>query len=176
MEYLPKNYYVKKFRSKNKKKSLKRENKKKHEEFLGKRIMTKEGKVDIHVLIPQDLYEMLLRIGPQTYGRGRGWLSAIVEEALREYLTPRAHTQMHTNPSHGVLKVWNTVVEKIKEILNMPIKPKEVPEKILDLAIVETRGSDPRTVAKWKRVFEDSGLIKHVGGHPPNRVFELFIV
>jgi len=143
---------------------------------IGKKILTKDGKVAIQVLIPMDLYEALLRVGPSIYGMSRGWLSALVEEALRQFLAPRLHTQIHTNPRYGVLKVWYAIIEKIKEILNTPIKPKEVPEKILNLAISEVRGSDPRTIEKWKKVFQQHGLIKHVGGSPPNRIFELFIV
>jgi len=41
------------------------------------------------------------------------------------------------------------------------------------LAIAETRGSDPRTIAKWKKLFEKSGLIKYAGGIYPNRIYEL---
>ena len=137
-----------------------------------------KDKVQLHVLIDKNLYEQLIALAPAIYGQGRyrGAISYVVEEALRQFLAPRLHTQIHTNPSHGVLKVWYAIVEKIKEILNTPIKPREVPEKILNLAISEVRGSDPRTIEKWKKVFQQHGLIKHVGGAPPNRIFELFIV
>jgi hypothetical protein len=65
------------------------------------------------------------------------------------------------------------VKEKVKEILNLDYTPDEVPEKILDQAISEVRGSDPRTINKWKSLFERSKLIKYIGGFPPNRVVEL---
>jgi len=48
-----------------------------------------------------------------------------------------------------------------------------VPEKVLDQAISEVRGSDPRTLKKWKNIFQKSGLIKYIGGLPPNRIVEL---
>jgi len=129
----------------------------------------------LHVLVSEDVYKMLIEIAPLIYGTNkyRGAVSAIVEEALRQYLEPRLHTQIHTNPKRSVRIVYNQVVEKVKEILHLSFKPEEVPEKILDLAISEVRGSDWRTIDKWKDVFTKSGLIKPVGGNPPNRIFEL---
>jgi len=129
----------------------------------------------LHVLISEDVYRMLVEIAPLVYGANkyRGAVSAIVEEALRLYLEPRLHTQIHTNPKRSVRIVYSHVVDKIKEILHLSFKPEEVPEKILDLAISETRGSDWRTIEKWKEIFMKSGLIKPVGGSPPNRIFEL---
>jgi len=35
------------------------------------------------------------------------------------------------------------------------------------------RGSDPRTISKWKRIFYRFGLIKYLGGTYPNRIVEL---
>jgi di/tripeptidase len=65
------------------------------------------------------------------------------------------------------------VVEKIKEIMHWDFKPDQIPERVLDQAIAEVRGSDPRTVKKWKNILQKSGLIKFIGGFPPNRVVEL---
>ena len=133
------------------------------------------NKVRLEVLIDREVYELLTKLAPSIYGQGkyRGALSYVVEEALRHYLVPRLHTQTHTNPRHSIRLVYERVVDKLKEITHLPFKPKEVPEKVLDLAIAEVRGSDPRTVAKWKATFERSGLIKFVGGHAPNRMVEL---
>jgi hypothetical protein len=41
------------------------------------------------------------------------------------------------------------------------------------MAIAETRGGDPRTVERWKSQFLRLGLVKFIGGSPPNRVVEL---
>ena len=134
-----------------------------------------KNKVRLEVLIDREVYELLIKMAPSIYGQGkyRGALSYIVEEALRYYLASRALTQTHTNPRASIRQVYEKVVDKLKEITHLPFKPKEIPEKILDLAIAEVRGSDPRTIAKWKTMFEKVGLIKFVGGLTPNRMVEL---
>jgi hypothetical protein len=137
---------------------------------------TPKGKRHLHVLIDEELYKLLIETAPGIYGqsRYRGALSYIVEEALRHYLLPLAHTKStQNNPRLGIRSVYNMVVEKIKEIMHYDFKPTEIPEKILDQAIAEVRGSDPRTLKKWKSTFQKSGLIKYIGGSPPNRIVEL---
>ena len=137
---------------------------------------TPKGKRHLHVLIDEELYKLLIETAPGIYGqsRYRGALSYIVEEALRHYLLPLAHTKStQNNPRLGIRSVYNIVVEKIKEIMHYEFKPDQVPEKILDQAISEVRGSDPRTLRKWKNIFQKSGLIKYLGGFPPNRIVEL---
>jgi len=138
-----------------------------------RKVYTRKGKVTLHVLIEKDLYDKLIQIAPIVYGSSKGALSYVVEEALRYWLGPRLHTQMHTNPSRSIATVYNTVIEKVKEILKIDIKPYEVPEKILDAAIAQVRGSDPRTISKWKDTFIGAGLIKVLGGREPKRIFEL---
>jgi hypothetical protein len=132
-----------------------------------------KGKVQINPLISEELYKLLLEVAPSWYGKNRGAISHVVEEALRQYLLPRAHTNSTQNPRLGVRSIYNQVIEKIKEIMHWDFKPDQVPEKILDRAIAETRGSDPRTINKWKAAFQRAGLIKFIGGFPPNRVVEL---
>jgi hypothetical protein len=132
-----------------------------------------KGKVQINPLISEELHRLLLEVAPAWYGKTHGAISAIVEEALRHYLLPRQHTASTQNPRLGVRLIYNQVVEKIKEIMHYDFKPTEVTEKVLDQAIAEVRGSDPRTIRKWKNVFQKSGLIKFIGGSPPNRVVEL---
>ena len=132
-----------------------------------------KGKRVLFVYISEDLYKQLIEIDPAWYGKHHGALSALVEEALRHYLTPRLHTTSTQNPRRGVRAVYNQVVEKIKEIMHWDFKPDQIPEKVLDQAIAEVRGSDPRTINKWKNIFQKSGLIKYIGGIPPNRIVEL---
>jgi hypothetical protein len=132
-----------------------------------------KGKVQINPLISEELYKLLIEIAPAWYGKSRGAISAIVEEALRHYLLPRAHTQSTQSPKYDIRQVYNQVVEKIKEIMRCDYKPSEVVERVLDQAIAEVRGSDPRTIRKWKGSFERAGLIKFVGGFAPNRIVEL---
>ncbi len=130
------------------------------------------NKRQLKVWISEETYNLLVEYAPEIYGQVHGSLSYVVEEAIKRYLLPYKHTQMHTNPKLSVRMVYQRVKETIKEITHNPIVF-EVPEKILDLAISETRGSDPRTIAKWKNLFIKQGLIKPVGGMTPNRVFEL---
>jgi hypothetical protein len=136
---------------------------------------TPKGKKHLHVLIDEELYKLLIETAPGVYGQGkyRGALSYIVEDALRQYLLPRAHKNTQNNPNRSVKHVYGLVKDKVKEIMKLDYAPDEVPEKILDLAIAEVRGSDPRTIAKWKGIFEKSKLIKYLGGFPPNRIVEL---
>jgi hypothetical protein len=129
--------------------------------------------VQINPVISKDLYKLLVEVAPAWYGKARGGISAIVEEALRQYLLPRAHTNSTQNPRLGVRSIYNQVVDKIKEIMHYDFKPSEVVEKTLDQAIAEVRGSDPRTIKKWKNTFQKAGLIKFIGGSPPNRIVEL---
>ena len=134
-----------------------------------------KGKRHLHVLIDEEIYKLLVETAPAIYGQSkyRGAVSFVVEEALRQYLIPRLRTASTQNPRLGVRHVYNQVVEKIKEIMHWDFKPDQVPEKILDQAIAEVRGSDPRTLKKWKNIFQKSGLIKYIGGFPPNRIVEL---
>jgi hypothetical protein len=131
-----------------------------------------KGKKPLTVLISEDLYKQLIDVAVTWYGKTHGALSAYIEYVLQQTLNQ--HTQKHTkNPSRSVREVYEQVVQKIKEITGSRIKPDEVTEKIFDQAIAEVRGSDPRTVEKWKTLFEKSGLIKFIGGSKPNRIVEL---
>jgi len=132
-------------------------------------------KVKLTVLIDRNIYEQLIKVAPIIYGEGkyRGAISYVVEEALKHYLAPRLHAQIPANPPGRIRLIYSQVIEKIKEIQHYDFKPDEIPEKILDLAIAEVRGGDPRTIAKWKRQLQRFGLIKPIGGAYPNRIFEL---
>jgi hypothetical protein len=129
----------------------------------------------LEILIDANLYKQLIEIAPIIYGRYKGAISYVVEDALRQYLKPKtsAHTTYTQNPSRSVRQVYKQVIERIKFIENIDFEPEETTEKILDMAIAEVRGSDPRTIKKWKEIFEKSGLIKFVGGFYPNRIVEL---
>ena len=144
--------------------------KKKHS--YNKKYTKYNNKRQLKVWISEETYNLLVEYAPEIYGQIHGSLSYVVEEAIKHYLLPYKHTQMHTNPKLSVRMVYQRVKDRIKEITHNPIVF-EVPEKILDLAISETRGSDPRTISKWKNLFIKQGLVKPVGGMFPNRVFEL---
>jgi len=133
-----------------------------------------KGKVQINPLISREIYERLVKVAVDEAGKARGGISMIVERALALYLTPLARAK-HTQggAKMGLSGVYEEVVNKIKEIMKIDYKPLEVPEKILDQAIALVRGSDPRTIEKWKKTFIRYGLIRYVGGVPPNRIVSL---
>jgi len=133
------------------------------------------GKKLLQAYIDENLYKQIIEIAPIIYGKYKGAISYVVEDALRQYLKPKApaHTTYTQNPSRSVRQVYKQVIERIKFIENIDFEPEETTEKILDMAIAEVRGSDPRTIRKWKEIFEKSGLIKFVGGFYPNRIVEL---
>ena len=133
-----------------------------------------KGKVELTVFISEDLYRQIIETAPVWYGKHKGAVSAFVEELLKMSLQRYLHTQIaHKNPSRRIREVYNQVLDKLKELLKLNYVPDEVPEKYLDRAIAEVRGSDPRTINKWKNIFEKTGLIKYIGGTYPNRVVEL---
>jgi hypothetical protein len=133
-----------------------------------------KGKRQVLVLLSEDLYKQISQIAVAWYGKNRGALSAYVEYVLRRALEDYLHAQIRTkNPSRSVRAVYEQVVKKIMEIKGYSFKPEEIPESVLNQAIAEVRGSDWRTIEKWKSVFEKAGLIKYIGGFPPNRVVEL---
>ena len=134
-----------------------------------------KDKVQLNVLIDRKIYEQLIKVAPLIYGGGkyRGAISYVVEEALKHYLAPRLHAQTPANPPSRIRLIYSQIIEKVKEIQHYDFKPEQIPEKILDLAIAEVRGGDPRTIAKWKKQLRKFGLIKFIGGTYPNRMVEL---
>jgi len=141
----------------------------------GKKIVTKDGKVLLQVLIPKELYEELVRIAPTLYGSTRGALSYVVTEALKHYLAPRLHAT-HANPPRNLWMKFKRVKKALTEILNIPEDElKECTEKQLEIAISCSIGSDPRTINKYKDLFEKVGLIKNMAPEAPKgkRVFEI---
>jgi hypothetical protein len=130
-----------------------------------------KDKVYVHALISRDLYEQLRRVAIDIYGKNHGAISFVVEDALRRYLHPFVRSNIKLNPRLSVKQVYEQVCEKIMDILGEPKKPHAVGEKVLDIAISEVRG--PTVVERWKKFFAQEGLIKFVGGFPPNRTVEL---
>ena len=131
-----------------------------------------KGKVQLLVYISEDLYKELVRIAPALCGRCHGSISYVVEEALKNYLTPLSEVgNLKVNPRMSVRRVYEQVKAKIREILKQTFTPVLIPERILDMAVRETRG--PTVVERWKRFFVQEGLIKFVDGNAPNRTVEL---
>lgn len=133
-----------------------------------------EGKRQLKAWISEDIYELLQDLAPAIYGRPYGAISYVVEEALKAYLLPRMHTQMHTNPPGRIRRIWDQVAECIREA-HGGLLPDQVPAKILHMCIGEVRGSDRRTIEKWVHSFLIVGKIKDLTPHlPPHRkIYEI---
>jgi len=135
-----------------------------------------DDKVDLHVRISRDLYDLLRRLAPDLSGESnyRGAMGRVVEEALKQYLYPRASVTTPRNPKLSVREVYDQVKKVIAEEVGVPwYELKDCLETQLEMAIAKVRGSDPRTIEKWKKTFLKSGLIKYIGGTWPKRVVEL---
>lgn len=141
--------------------------------------------VIVTIMLEKELYEEIVN----RLGRTHGILSFIINNAVRSYLESGgllgsggrraartiADKPGHVNPDHrraSIGEVFDLVKKKLAELMGVPVVV-QVPEKYLDMAIMQLRGTDRRTVEKWKRIFEDFGLIRVIGGVKPNRVFEI---
>jgi hypothetical protein len=130
-----------------------------------------KGKRPVTVYISEDLYRAIIKVAVQRYGQVKGALSRFAEDAFREALSMYRHTSAQVNPKLRLREVYDAVIKRIVEIKGY--KPTEITESTLDQAIGDVRGTDPRTIEKWKRLFEKAKLIKYIGGFPPKRVYEL---
>jgi hypothetical protein len=99
----------------------------------------------------------------------KGLISHEVEEAIRNHLaiqdTQRSTHALAARPSQifGV----NELMEQIKGYLiesELYVEiPDLIPEVHLDRSIASLRGSDIRTIRKWKRLLLEYGKIKRTG-------------
>ncbi|RLC73723.1 MAG: hypothetical protein DRI26_00095 [Chloroflexi bacterium] len=130
----------------------------------------------LHVLIPRSLDRALRELIARKYGEFRkGLLSWEVTQALTYWVS--LHTQKHTksadliinqvNPVPKVFIVYRQVKDYILRKHGYPVQQISYDE--LREAISSIRGSDPRTIKKWIRIFMESKLIKLIAPH----VYEL---
>jgi len=123
------------------------------------------SKRQFKVYLPSDLIEEIRNYAYRELGRFRGALSMFVEQALRQYIVTREHTQIHTNPNPSPKA--SVVKDQIKEYLKRKygyVIFTSVPHKHLVEAIASIRGADPRTIRKWIKILEQFKLIKSRGG------------
>jgi hypothetical protein len=133
----------------------------------------KEGryvrKVKLQCLIAEDVNEELRQLIQQKYKYyTRGLLGWEVEQALRAWLAMHTEAQRErlinkTNPNFAVAQVFLQVKQYLMDNYYEELIPgTTVPLKILEKAIIATRGADKRTVRKWLETFYRMGLIKPI--------------
>jgi hypothetical protein len=97
-----------------------------------------------------------------------GLLGREVEMALRAWLAMHMEAQRgrlinKTNPNFAVARVFLQVKQYLMDNYYEELIPgMTVPLKILEKAIIATRGADKRTVRKWLETFYRMGLIKPI--------------
>jgi hypothetical protein len=130
--------------------------------------------------------KILICISPETDGKlrelivkkhgryERGLLSREVEEALvnwillhrgeREIFKGNSQSQQ-VNPPNKIHRVWQEVKDYLLKKYYQDLSPTQtIAEKHLVEAIKAVRGSDPKTVRKHLRNFQEFKLIKHISG------------
>ena len=138
----------------------------------------REGKdyVITSVQIEREVWDKLLEVGPKLFGVSRGWLSPLVNEALKLYLAPRTHTT-HANPPRKVWDKFRSVKKALAELLGVEEGMiRDVLRKQLEVAITMAIGSDQRTIDKYLKLFTKVGLIKPVSDPrlpPEKQVYEV---
>jgi len=128
------------------------------------------GKRQINVLIDEKLYRKLVKIAPLYYGKGRGGISAIVEEALRQFLSglEAAHTKHKTilykntliNPPMSVREEFNRFIETVRNELGYV--PPAMKTRLARAFMIEAfrRAKDERTQNKKLHNWYLMGFIK----------------
>lgn len=61
-----------------------------------------KGKKELNVVISEELYRQIIEVAPAWYGKLRGGISALVEEALKQYLASLRRAQNTQNPPSDV--------------------------------------------------------------------------
>ena len=98
----------------------------------------------------------------------RGLFSYEAEMALRHWLS--LHTNAQTtldpnkpNPTPKVSLIFAQVKNRLLTQWYYELRPgQQISVTHLEKAIMAVRGSDPRTVRKWKRAFHQMGLVKPI--------------
>lgn len=126
-------------------------------------------KVQFKVYLPKNLAFQIRKLIMQKYSKyERGLLSYEVEMALRSWLALHTKAQNSIevekpNPTPRVYKYFAEVKDYLLRNYYIELRSgQQIPYKHLEEAIMNTRGSDKRTVQKWLRTFTRMGLIKPV--------------
>lgn len=142
------------------------------------------GKKQLHVLIDEKVYQELVRVAPHVYGKHRGALSALVEEALRWYLQylQYRHTKAQNpttissvssgavgkiNPPLSIRNEFNWFLHKLKE--ETGLIPFKITLRLARAIMVRafTRCKDDRTQNRKLHNWYLMGFIKPYKGGAP---------
>jgi hypothetical protein len=129
-----------------------------------------EKRVKVGFFLSDSLIEKLRLLIMQKYQKyERGLLSYEVEQALRAWLALHTNSQKSLeqqklpNPSSKVAITFAQVKQYLLSHYYFELhQGQQIPLKHLKEAIMNVRGSDPRTVSKWLKTFESMHLIKPV--------------
>lgn len=128
-----------------------------------------EERVKVGFFLSKDLVNRLRTLIQQKYQKyEKGLFSYEAEMALRHWLS--LHTQAQTtldikkpNPTPRVSLIFAEIKNYLLTNWYYELKPgQQINTAHLTKAIMDTRGSDKRTVRKWLTVFHKMGLIKPV--------------
>lgn len=128
-----------------------------------------EGRIQFKIYLDRKIAENFRSLIQQKYQYyQKGLLSYEVEMALRYWMSLHTQAQNTTdikkpNPTPHIYLVFNQVKDYLLKNYYTELKSaQQIPTKHLEEAIIATRGSDKRTLAKWLRTFHKMGLIKPV--------------
>ncbi len=129
-----------------------------------------KNKVGLYVSINKEIEGKLRRLIIAKYGEYRkGYLSAEVEAALEAWINTHKYTQANgkainnINPLPRYYQIWQQVKNFIRHRYDVNLEEvHQIPVKMVKEAIAFIRGTDPRTVRKWLRIFQEQGLIKYI--------------
>jgi len=126
-------------------------------------------KIKIGIWIDSILAEKLRSLREQKYENyERGILSYEIEMALRHWISLHTNAQKtleakKPNPTPKASLVFAQVKEYLLSHWYYELRPgQQIPKSHLEKAIMAIRGSDPRTIRKWLRIFHKMGLVKPV--------------
>ncbi len=134
-----------------------------------------KGKRQLNIILPESLYKQVIEIAPKYYGKARGGVSKLVEDALRQYIPFLVmHTQKHkesgtvlaVNPRLSVREEYNQFIRTFKQIWLETHGTTELPvavrTRLVDSIIMQAfeKAKDERTRLKKLHNWFLAGLIK----------------
>jgi hypothetical protein len=135
--------------------------------------MEKEDIIQFNVYLPRELVDRFKRMIALKYQTHQhGLLSYEVKVALAQYLamsnTQTQNTQAtikadKTNPIPQIYRLKEQIKQYLVDSNLYEEEPQFVPSKLLDQAIGALRGTDSRTLYKWKKLLHQYGCLKSVG-------------